>query len=87
MPGIVRKGLDAAGGTQLAGGQATVYADGVRVVVLGDPVAGHGESPHAAPVMATASSTVHAGGIRLCRAGDLASCGHASTGSGDAFAG
>ncbi len=87
MPGIARQGLDAAGGTQIAGGQATVYANGVLVVVLGDPVAGHGDAPHAQPVMASASTTVFAGGIALCRAGDLASCGHASTGSGDAFAG
>ncbi|MCI0430676.1 MAG: hypothetical protein L0210_09070 [Rhodospirillales bacterium] len=87
MPGIARQGLDAAGGTQLAGGQNTVYANGARIVVLGDPVAGHGEAPHAAPVMATASAAVHVGGIRLCRAGDLASCGHASTGSADVLAG
>ncbi len=87
MPGIARQGLDAAGGTQLAGGQATVYANGALVVLLGDAVAGHGQAPHAAPAMATASDTVYAGGIRLCRAGDLASCGHASTGSGDVFVG
>lgn len=87
MPGIARKDLDAAGGVQLAGGQNTVYANGARVVVLNDPVAGHGDAPHAQPVMANASTTVFAGGIRLCRAGDAASCGHASTGSGDTFAG
>lgn len=87
MPGIARKDLDAAGGAQLGGGQATVYADGALVIVLGDPVAGHGDAPHAAPAMASASATVFAGGIALCRAGDPASCGHASTGSGDVFAG
>ncbi|MCI0429457.1 MAG: hypothetical protein L0210_02790 [Rhodospirillales bacterium] len=87
MPGIARQGLDAAGGTQLGGAQITVYANGALVVLLGDPVAGHGPAPHAAPVMATASATVHVGGIRLCRAGDLASCGHASAGSGDVLAG
>ena len=37
MPGIAREGLDAAGGTQRAGGQGSVHANGARVVVLGDP--------------------------------------------------
>ncbi len=87
MPGIARKTIDSAGGVQLAGGQVTVYANGALVVVLGDPVAGHGDPPHAAPVMVQASTTVFAGGIRVCRAGDAASCGHASTGSGTVFAG
>ncbi|HVG82365.1 MAG TPA: PAAR domain-containing protein, partial [Methylomirabilota bacterium] len=83
MPGIARKGLDAAGGVQLAGGQGSVHANGARVVVLGDPVAGHGEPPHAAPVMAQASASVFAGGKPVCRAGDAASCGHATSGSAD----
>jgi uncharacterized Zn-binding protein involved in type VI secretion len=87
MPGIARDGLDAAGGAQLAGGQGSVHADGARVVVLGDPVAGHGEPPHAAPVMAQASGSVFAGGLPVCRAGDAASCGHATSGSADVHAG
>jgi uncharacterized Zn-binding protein involved in type VI secretion len=87
MPGIARKGLDAAGGVQLAGGQGSVHANGARVVVLGDPVAGHGEPPHAAPVMAQASASVFAGGKPVCRAGDAASCGHATSGSADVAAG
>jgi uncharacterized Zn-binding protein involved in type VI secretion len=56
-------------------------------VVLGDPVAGHGEPPHAAPVMAQASASVFAGGKPACRAGDAASCGHATSGSADVHAG
>ena len=87
MPGLAREGLDAAGGAQLAGGQASVHANGARVVVLGDPVAGHGPPPHAAPVMAQASASVFAGGKPVCRAGDAASCGHASSGSADVGAG
>ena len=87
MPGIAREGLDAAGGAQRAGGQASVHANGALVVVLGDPVAGHGEPPHAAPVMAQASASVFAGGKRVCRADDAASCGHASSGSADVQAG
>jgi uncharacterized Zn-binding protein involved in type VI secretion len=87
MPGIARKGLDAAGGVQLAGGQGSVHANGARVVVLGDPVAPHGEPPHAAPVMAEASASVFAGGKPVCRAGARASCGHATSGSADVAAG
>jgi uncharacterized Zn-binding protein involved in type VI secretion len=87
MPGLAREGLDAAGGAQLAGGQASVHANGARVVVLGDPVAGHGEPPHAAPVMAEASASVFAGGKPVCRAGARASCGHATSGSADVHAG
>jgi uncharacterized Zn-binding protein involved in type VI secretion len=87
MPGLVREGLDAAGGTQLAGGQASVHANGARVVVLGDPVAGHGEPPHAAPVIAQASASVFAEGRPVCRAGDAASCGHVTSGSADVHAG
>jgi uncharacterized Zn-binding protein involved in type VI secretion len=37
--------------------------------------------------MATGSATVKAGGIKVCRAGDTATCGHAATGSGDVMAG
>lgn len=81
MTGIARKGTDSAGGTQLAGGQNFARCEGDLIVLLGDPVAGHGPSPHSAPVMAQASSFARINGIAICREGDAASCGHASTGS------
>lgn len=87
MPGIARVGVDTAGGTIVGGGQSTVYANGALVAVLGDAVAPHGPSPHDAAVMVEASSTVFAEGIRVCRAGDAASCGHVATGSGNVNAG
>ena len=91
MPGAARVGTDAAGGTQLGGGQSTVYVDGVLWVVRGDAVASHAPCPvppsHCAATMVGASATVFAGGKPVCRAGDAASCGHASTGSGTVFAG
>lgn len=88
MPGIARVGTDSAGGTILGGGQSTVYCNGALVAVLGDAVAPHGLPPHSpSPVMVKASSTVFAGGIAVCRAGDVASCGHPATGSSDSFAG
>lgn len=83
MPGIARKQLDSAGGTQLAGGQDFVRVEGQLWVLLGDPVASHGDAPHNAPVMAEGSPFVRISGTPVCRAGHLASCGHASTGSAD----
>jgi uncharacterized Zn-binding protein involved in type VI secretion len=82
MPGITVKGLDSAGGTQLAGGQATWKVDGQPIVLLGDPVAGHGIAPHAAPVMAEGSAWMKFNGIPVVRAGHKANCGHAATGRG-----
>jgi len=81
MPGIARVSLDSAGGAQLGGGQNFVTVEGAIWVLLGDPVQSHGLPPHDAPVMAQGSSFVRIGGVPVCRAGHLASCGHASTGS------
>ena len=91
MPGAARVGTDTAGGTQLGGGQGTVYVDGALWVVRGDAVASHAPCPvpasHCAATMVGASATVFAGGLPVCRAGDPASCGHPSTGSTTVFAG
>lgn len=91
MPGAARVGTDTAGGTQLGGGQGSVYVDGALWVVRGDAVASHPPCPrvpvHCAATMAGASATVFAGGIPVCREGDTATCGHASTGSATVFAG
>jgi uncharacterized Zn-binding protein involved in type VI secretion len=85
MPGVTRLGADAAGGT-LVGGSGNVLANGKSVVRIGDPVAGHGRSPHSGPVMAAGSGNVFANGISVCRAGDPATCGHPASGSGNVFA-
>lgn len=81
MPGIARVSSDTAGGTQLGGGQDFCRIDGDLIVLLGDDVAGHGPGAHAAPVMAEGSPFARINGIPICRAGHLASCGDASTGS------
>lgn len=80
MAGIAVVGADSAGGTQLGGGQSFVTVEGMLVVVLGDPVAGHGQPPHASPVMAQGTPWFTINGIPVCKAGDAASCGHPSTG-------
>ena len=59
---------------------------GRKVVLVGDAIAAHPPCPkvpvHCAATMAAGSSWVKIGGVPICRAGDAASCGHASTGSG-----
>lgn len=78
--GITVKGLDSAGGKQLAGGQSTLQIEGQYVVVLGDPVASHGKSPHSSAKMVEGSNWFTWNGVPVCRAGNKASCGHATTG-------
>lgn len=80
MPGIAIKSTDSAGGAQLAGGQGWFLVAGQPVVLLGDPVTPHGQSPHSAPVMAEGSNWMTLDGVLVCRAGHAASCGHPSTG-------
>jgi uncharacterized Zn-binding protein involved in type VI secretion len=87
MAGISRSGVDVAGGIILPSLQSTVFANGALVVVVGTPVTGHGLPPHTAPVMESGSGTVFAGGIAVCRAGDVATCGDAASGSDDVTAG
>lgn len=87
MPGVSRVGIDSAGGTILGPGVASVVVNGAPVSVIGDAVAGHGDGPHASPVMVGGSGTVIAGGIGVVRAGDAASCGDVATGSTDVIAG
>ncbi|MEE2635515.1 MAG: PAAR domain-containing protein [Pseudomonadota bacterium] len=86
MPGVARISQDAAGGTLIGVLAPTVFVNGTNIAVLGCAVAGHGFPPHDAPVMVSASGTVFAGGIPVCRQGDSASCGHFATGSENVFA-
>lgn len=87
MPGIARAGRDTAGGLIAGGGNDKVLVEGFPAAVIGDTVVGHGNGPHAGPVMAFASKRVRANGKPICRAGDAASCGDPATGSAKAFAG
>lgn len=91
MPGIARIGVDAAVGILSGPGVPSVTVNGATICVLGDLVVPHApwgrpHPPHNYPAMVTASGTVTAGGKPVCRAGDVASCGHATTGSGDVTA-
>ena len=82
LKGICRDADDAAGGA-LIKTQSTVIANGEEVIVHQDPVTGHGPAPHDAPTMIAGSKNVFIGGIAVCNAEDLATCGHAASGSDD----
>lgn len=91
MPGIARVGVDVAVGVIAGPGAPSVTVNGSTIAVIGDLVTPHApwgrpHPPHNFPPMVTASSTVTAEGKAVCRAGDIAACGHASTGSGDVTA-
>jgi len=81
MPGVTRNG-DTAGGA-ISSSQSTVKANGENIIVDGDAVAGHGDAPHNAPTMTAGSNNVFIGGTAVVNAGDEATCGHTSDGSGD----
>ena len=86
--GAARVAQDTAGGVQLGNQNTTVFANGTNIVVLGDVVAGHGLPPHSPPPpMVSASPTVFCHGIPVCRQGDVAACGHATSGSDNVFIG
>jgi len=85
MPGICRDNDTAVG--DLIPSQSTVFANGEEVIVDGDAVVGHGVSPHDAATMIAGSNNVFVGGVAVCNAGDLATCGDAATGSSDVFVG
>jgi uncharacterized Zn-binding protein involved in type VI secretion len=87
MPGISRVGVDSAGGTITGNLAPTVFVNGSPIAVTGAAVAGHGLPPHNAPTMSGSSSTIYANGIKVCRAGDAATCGDAASGSGNVNAG
>lgn len=66
---------DAAGGPVIAT-QAWYRIDLLPVVRLGDPVTSHGNSPHDAVVMASSTLWYRIDMVGVCRAVDVASCGH-----------
>ncbi len=78
--GIAVASTDSAVGAQLGGGQSFFSVEGQPVVLIGDPVAPHGNAPHSSPAMGQGSSWMTLNGTPVCRAGHMASCGHASTG-------
>lgn len=87
MPGVSRVTVDSAGGVITGALAPTVYVNNNKIAVKGCAVASHGTAPHSAPTMQGSSSTVYANGIKVCRQGDAASCGHTASGSANVFSG
>ena len=85
MPGIARQGTDSAGGVDECG-SPNVKIEGSPAVSIGDAINPHGRPPHSNAVMASGSLNVFVNNIPVCRAGDTASCGHTTSGSGSVFA-
>lgn len=83
MPAVARVSVDVAGGVINGMGGAGFRVAGKTIAVIGDAVTGHPPvPPHTgAPTMATGQSNFRVNGIPVCRAGDTASCGHATSGS------
>lgn len=87
MPGICRDNDTAVG--DLVPSVTSVYANNNLVIVNGNSVVPHAPliEPHLTATMTAGSNKVYAEGIAVCNAGDLATCGHAATGSSDVFVG
>lgn len=85
MPGVSRDNDTAVG--DLIPSQSTVYANNNKIIVDGDSVASHLPCPvpaiHCAATMTAGSNKVFIGGTAVVNAGDSATCGHKSTGSGN----
>lgn len=79
-------GKDSAGGSHVApAAQGFWFVEDALVMTVGGPVSPHGKPPHAGPVMASGSSwmtlTTKGGAVDIpCRQGDIATCGHRSSG-------
>ena len=63
MPGVTRHG-DTAGGAIISS-QSTVKANSKNIIVHGDSVTPHGDSPHNAATMIAGSDNVFIGGITM----------------------
>ena len=88
MPGLVRTGLDTAGGLVNGSNQdGTVKCEGYEVAVHGATVASHGDSPHSSATLIASSNNVFINGKAVCVAGNLATCGHTVTGSSNSNGG
>ncbi len=59
--GASRVGVDTAGGLIIGPGSSKVFIEGKKLSLEGDVVAGHGKSPHSAPVTTSTLSKVLSG--------------------------
>ena len=89
MPGVSRDNDTAIG--DLIASQSTVFANNNAIIIDGDGVAPHLPCPvpaiHCSATMTAGSNNVFIDGTAVVNAGDSATCGHVSTGSGNVFVG
>ena len=77
---------DIAGGDIIATSAGSDFiADGELVTVDGDDVVPHGTGIHASAIMIASNQEFYLDGIPVCIEGDLATCGHTTSGSGGMF--
>ena len=75
---------DKAGGSIVTSNANNVFVNGLPPATEGSSISPHGDSPHSASRVLTASNTVKSGGIGLARVSDSATCSHSiTTGSGN----
>lgn len=84
MPGVAVALLDLAGGPHLAGNSGPFLVEGQPVVCVGDPIIPHAPfvPKHTDPHMAEGVPWFIVNGKPICRQGNLADCGHPSSGRG-----
>lgn len=89
MSSEISRDSDTAGGDIVAtSGGAEVYVNGEKIAVHGDDVVPHPPGGiHNSATMVASCNEVYVGGIKACRQGNEATCGHAATGSGGVFLG
>ncbi len=75
MPGATRETDDTCAGIVETPLQSDVYVNGKLWAVIGTPIASHPPCPvppsHCSATMSEGSSSVYAGGIKVCRSGDI----------------
>jgi uncharacterized Zn-binding protein involved in type VI secretion len=74
MPSAIRDG-DRAGGS-IRGSSSNVFIGGRAAALNGDFVTPHGKKRHKAGPKMRASSNVLVNNKPICKAGDIATCGH-----------
>lgn len=81
MRKVALVGIDSAGGVITGPGATRLTVNGIKVSLLGDRVAGHGDGAHRGPTMVQGSSVLRVDGIPVVLQGHSASCSHTATGS------
>ena len=80
MAGVSRVNVDTAGGLIIDTPDTKTTVGGNPIAVVGSNILPHGSGAHASASIVEGAAKTTAGGIPICRAGSLASCGDRATG-------